>query len=66
MHDGSLNTLEDVIEHFDKGGQGSPNKDPRLQPLHLTEQEKKEILAFLRTLTDWTFVQNPNFLPLEE
>jgi cytochrome c peroxidase len=66
MHDGSVNTLEEVVDHFDQGGVGSPNQDPRIKHLNLNSDEKKAIIAFLRTLTDWTFVQNPNFLPLEE
>jgi cytochrome c peroxidase len=50
MHDGSLNTLEEVIEFYDRGGGPNPNLDPKIKPLGLTEEEKKEILAFLRTL----------------
>lgn len=50
MHDGSLTTLEDVIEFYDRGGGPNPNLDPKIKPLGLTEEEKKEILAFLRAL----------------
>ncbi|MEZ5352156.1 MAG: cytochrome c peroxidase [Bryobacteraceae bacterium] len=56
MHDGSLATLEDVIEHYDRGGRdkaGSApgNLDPEMEELHLTEGEKKALAEFLRALT---------------
>ena len=63
MHDGSLNTLEDVIDFFNSGGAPHPNKDARIHPLLLNTQEKKELVAFLKTLTDWNFVQNVSYLP---
>ncbi|MFY7971363.1 MAG: cytochrome-c peroxidase [Flavobacteriales bacterium] len=65
MHDGSLNTLEEVIDHFNTGGKGHVNQDARIKPLGLTEQEKKQLVLFLKTLTDWNFVQNSAFLPYE-
>lgn len=52
MHDGSLATLEDVIEHYNSGGQPHPNKSGLIQPLNLTAQEKQDIVNFLKTLTD--------------
>lgn len=64
MHDGSLNTLEKVLDHFNRGGHSSPNKDFRVRPLELSNQEMEDLIAFLRSLTDWNFVQNPNLLPL--
>jgi cytochrome c peroxidase len=51
MHDGSLATLRDVIEFYDRGGIDSPDKDPRLRPLHLGRDEKQALEAFLHTLT---------------
>jgi cytochrome c peroxidase len=46
MHDGSLATLEDVIEFYDKGG--APTQlDPEV-PLHLTAEEKLALASFLR------------------
>lgn len=66
MHDGSLATLEEVIELYNKGGEVHPNKDFRIQPLELTDQQKRDLLAFLKTLTDWNFVQNHTLLPLEQ
>jgi cytochrome c peroxidase len=56
MHNGSFKTLEEVIDYYSNPGQfvkGSINADPLLQkPLGLTKQEKKDLLAFLKTLTD--------------
>jgi cytochrome c peroxidase len=51
MHDGSMATLEDVIEYYDRGGNRNPNLDSELHPLHLTAEEKRNIVAFLRSLT---------------
>jgi cytochrome c peroxidase len=51
MHDGSLKTLEEVIDFFDRGGIPSPNRDPLMKPLGLTVAEKKAIVAFLQSLT---------------
>ncbi|HUQ93859.1 MAG TPA: cytochrome c peroxidase [Bryobacteraceae bacterium] len=50
MHDGSLATLEDVIEYYDRGGRANPNLDSEIRPLRLIEEEKKALAAFLRTL----------------
>lgn len=61
MHDGRFKTLEEVIEHYDSGGQASKNVHALIRPLNLTNQEKKQLLAFLKTLTDNTFVNNPAF-----
>jgi cytochrome c peroxidase len=51
MHDGSLATLEAVIEFYDRGGIDNPEKSPLLAPLGLTDAEKAELAAFLRALT---------------
>lgn len=51
MHDGSLPTLEEVIEFYDGGGKANPNQDPDIRPLRLTTEEKKALAAFLRSLT---------------
>lgn len=64
MHDGSMQTLEEVIEFYNRGGEAHPNKDWRIQPLNLTPDEVSDMVAFLHSLTDWNFVQNQAFLPL--
>lgn len=51
MHDGSMETLEEVIEHYDRGGNANPNLDSRLAPLRLSPDEKRQIIAYLRSLT---------------
>jgi cytochrome c peroxidase len=50
MHDGSLATLEDVIEFYDGGGRPNPNLDQAIRPLRLTGREKTALAAFLRAL----------------
>jgi len=50
MHDGSIATLEDVVDYYDGGGNRNPGLDPELRPLHLSSTEKQGILAFLRGL----------------
>jgi cytochrome c peroxidase len=65
MHDGSLASLEEVIQFYNLGGKSHRNKDPRVEPLGLTNQEQADLIAFLTTLTDWNFVQNEELLPLE-
>ena len=50
MHDGSVATLEEVVEYYDRGGNRNPSLDPELHPLHLSTPEKQNIVAFLRCL----------------
>jgi cytochrome c peroxidase len=55
MHDGSLATLEDVVEHYDKGGNPNPALDKEMKKkLNLTAQEKKDVVAFMKALTGET------------
>jgi cytochrome c peroxidase len=51
MHDGSLATLEDVIEFYSSGGRQNPNLDREVRAGNFTEQEKQALLAFLRSLS---------------
>ncbi|MEK6717896.1 MAG: cytochrome c peroxidase [candidate division NC10 bacterium] len=51
MHNGVFFTLEEVIEFYDKAGGDEPNKSPLLKPLKLTAEEKKDLLAFLLSLS---------------
>jgi cytochrome c peroxidase len=50
MHDGSLATLEAVIEYYQRGGIDNPGKDKLVRPLELTEDDKRNLAAFLRSL----------------
>ncbi len=59
MHDGRFKTLEEVIDHYNSGGKYSETVSPLIRPLKLNETEKRQLLAFLKTLTDTTFVKNP-------
>ena len=51
MHDGSLKTLSDVIEFYDRGGVANELLDPAIRPLGLSEQDKTDLLAYLQSLT---------------
>lgn len=57
MHDGSLPTLEDVIDYYDRGGNQNPYLDENILPLHLTDAEKKALLAFLKTALSGSVVE---------
>ena len=61
MHDGRYRTLEEVIEHYDAGGQPNGYRNPRIEPLGLSSKEKLELLEFLRSLTDEQFVNDPRW-----
>lgn len=51
MHDGSLATLEEVVDFYNDGGVPNPLQDDRIEPLGLNEQEQEDLVAFLRSLT---------------
>jgi cytochrome c peroxidase len=51
MHDGSLTTLEDVINHYDRGGIERPSRSDLIEPLGLSVQDKLDLIAFLRSLS---------------
>ena len=51
MHNGSLKTLEEVIEFYNKGGHKNPFLASGIRPLNLTEQEKRDLVEFLKSLT---------------
>jgi cytochrome c peroxidase len=51
MHDGSLATLEDVVEYYASGVRANPFLDREIRPRHFTTEEKRALLAFLRSLT---------------
>lgn len=61
MHDGSMQTLEEVIEHYNRGGSSHKNKSALVKPLQLSELEKQQLIAFLLALTDTDFIQNEYF-----
>lgn len=65
MHDGRFNTLEEVVEHYNSGVKRSNTLDPIMTKpgkeygLRLTPNEITDLVAFLKTLTDTTFINNP-------
>ena len=65
MHDGRFQTLEQVIDHYNTGGKASSTVDPLMKHvgtgLNLTTQEKADLLAFLRSMTDSTFINDTRF-----
>ena len=65
MHDGRFKTLEEVVEHYNSGGVPSQYADPLMKyqgvGLGLTAQEKTDLINFLKTLTDESFITNPAF-----
>ena len=63
MHDGSMKSLEEVIGHYNSGGQGHFNQSPLIKPLGLSTKEQKAIISFLHTLSDPQFISNPKFQP---
>lgn len=50
MHDGSIDTLREVVEFYNEGGEKNPYLDPKVQPLKLTEAEIDALVAFMRAL----------------
>ncbi len=62
MHDGRFKKLSDVIKHYSNGIQHSSTLDARLQtPIHLSPEDKVDLVAFLLTLTDRSFLFDPRF-----
>lgn len=59
LHDGSAATLEEVIDFYNKGGNGGENLDKLIKPLGLTTQEKFDLIAFLGALTDPVVIERP-------
>jgi cytochrome c peroxidase len=57
MHDGSLRTLEDVVNFYEQGGRPNPNLDEEIRPVKFTANEKRDLVRFLRTLTGTTLRQ---------
>jgi cytochrome c peroxidase len=51
MHDGSLTSLEQVVDYYDRGGNTNPRLDPELRALGLSNEDKRNLVAFLRALS---------------
>ena len=65
MHDGSLKTLEEVVEHYDKGGIKNKWLHQDVRPLKLSKQDKTDLVAFLHALNGegWQQFKAPTTLP---
>ena len=71
MHDGRFSTLEEVINHYSEGIKNHPNLDWRLQTFsdsgagakkfNFTQGEKESLIAFLKTFTDQSFIEDPRY-----
>lgn len=73
MHDGSVKTLMDVVDIYARGGRNitegpfagdgatNPHKDPLISGINLSEQDKKDIVAFLKTLSERDYSKDPRF-----
>ena len=65
MHDGSQATLEEVVEWYDKGGHPNPHLSDKIKPLALTEQEKADLVEFMRACTGPTPTVETSRLPAD-
>lgn len=73
MHDGSIPTLEGVLDHYSAGGRAihsgqfsghghdNPNKDPLIAGFQLSAQDRQDLIAFLNSLTDQALLHDPAF-----
>jgi cytochrome c peroxidase len=65
MHDGSMRTLAEVVDFYDRGGTPNPQLDPKMTPLGLTAQDKRDLIAFLEGLSGegWQRIGPPAGFP---
>jgi cytochrome c peroxidase len=73
MHDGSIATLSEVLDHYAAGGRtmsdgpyagvgkDSPLRDPLVRGFTISDQERADVIAFLEALTDDAFLTDPAF-----
>ena len=65
MHDGSVATLEEVVEWYDKGGHPNPHLSEKIRPLKLTAQDKADLVAFMKACTGPTPTVETSRLPTD-
>ena len=61
MHDGSINSMEAALEHYQKGGAGHPLQDTRINSFELSTKEKAQLLAFFNALVDTSYLHRNGF-----
>ncbi|MEI8135219.1 MAG: cytochrome c peroxidase [bacterium] len=61
MHDGSYPDLLSVLQNYNAGGKRNSSQDELIRPLHLSAQDITDIIEFLKSLTDSTFINNKDF-----
>jgi cytochrome c peroxidase len=61
MHDGSIATLDGVLDHYASGGKESVDKDPLIRGFKISEEDRKNLIAFLQSLTDDAVLHDPRF-----
>ena len=63
MHDGSIPTLEGVLDHYAAGGRShdNPNKDPLIGGFTISAQDREDLIEFLKSLTDEEVLHDPRF-----
>lgn len=65
MHDGSHKTLEEVVDYYDKGGIPNKNLHPLMEPLHMSDKDKKALVSFMHALSGegWQHLKAPEHFP---
>jgi cytochrome c peroxidase len=63
MHDGSAVDLYQVMKHYEKGGIDRPSRSPLIKPIALSDQERRDLIAFMETLTGMPEAEAPPKLP---
>ena len=61
MHDGSISSLSEVVDHYNGGGNGHMQQSELIRPLQLTNEEKTDLVEFLYALTDQKFITNKSY-----
>ena len=61
MHDGRFASLEDVVDHYARGGTPSPGRSPLVRGFAVTDGEKRDLVEFLKCLTDDRLLTDPAF-----
>jgi cytochrome c peroxidase len=65
MHVGSVATLAEVVEWYDKGGNPNPHMSDKMRPLKLTAEEKADLVAFMKACTGPTPTVETSRLPAD-